>query len=79
MDKICRDQLLWFSMHYRNFTIHRRPKALGVSLIVIGVVYAESCPRRRCSSADLYLTIGVASVLGVVYADGFVLGVAPSA
>jgi hypothetical protein len=35
-------------------------------------------PWRRCPSAKLYLTVGVATVLGVVYADGFALGVAPS-
>jgi hypothetical protein len=37
--------------HYRNFNIHRRPIALGVGSITIGVVYAEGCPRRRCPSA----------------------------
>jgi hypothetical protein len=67
-----------FGNHYRNFTIRRRPTALGIGKIAVDVVYAEGCPRRS-PSAELYLTVDVASALGVVYADGFALDVAPSA
>jgi hypothetical protein len=36
--------------HYRNFMKRRRPTALGVGLIVVGVVYAEGCPRHSPSA-----------------------------
>jgi hypothetical protein len=36
--------------HYRNLKISRRPIALGIDSIAVGIVYAEGCPRRRCPS-----------------------------
>jgi hypothetical protein len=36
--------------HYRNFIIHRRPTALGIGKIAVGVVYAEGCRRRSPST-----------------------------
>jgi hypothetical protein len=38
------------ALHYRNQASCRRPKALGIGKIAVGVVYAEGC-RRRSPSA----------------------------
>jgi hypothetical protein len=43
-------RLLMHRRHYRNLKISRRPIALGVDSIAVGVVYAEGCLRRSSSA-----------------------------
>jgi hypothetical protein len=56
----------------------QQPSAYGT--MAIDVVYVEDvAPWRRYPSERSGLAVGIGSALGVGYADGFALGIAPLA
>jgi hypothetical protein len=67
--------------HCRNGNRSRRPAALDIGTMAVGIVYAEGCSRRSPSAKMPCLAVSFALdiALGVGYANGFALGIAPSA
>ena len=65
--------------HYRKLLICRRPKAVGVGKIAVGIGLRRRLPSVYQPIGIAKKAVDVSKVVGVGYADGFAVDIVPSA